>query len=175
MESYGTKKIIHFFFYFSDIIEGSRSLEPSKRNVLKIPAMPYDPMGVLQPILISLKVLFQNLCKQKFEWDENISGEFNGEWDDILSNLGNVRTIEILKKVLKHDEGYLSQRVELHGFSDASQQSYVAYIYLKSIFNNGKVFAHLIASKSRLVPIKESTIPRLKLLSNLILRGSLYG
>ena len=65
----------------------------------------YDPISVLQPILINLKVSLQNLCKQKFEWDENISGEFNGEWDDILSNLGNVRTIEILRKVLQHDEG----------------------------------------------------------------------
>ena len=97
----------------------------------------YDPIGVLQPILINLKVSFQNLCKQKFEWDENISGEFNGGWDDILSNLGNVRTIEILRKVLQHDEGYLPQRVELHGFGDASQQSYDAWIYLKSIFNGG--------------------------------------
>ena len=33
----------------------------------------YDPLGVLQPIWISLKLLFQNLHKEKFEWDESIS------------------------------------------------------------------------------------------------------
>ena len=97
-------------------------------------------MGVLQPILINLKKLLQNLCKQKFEWDENISGEFNGEWNDILSNLGNVRTIEILRNDLNHDEGYLPQRVEPHGFGDARQQRYGAWIYLKSIFNSGSAF-----------------------------------
>ena len=74
-------------FDFSDVIELSKSLEPSKRNVLKILAMFYDPLGILQPILISLKVLFQNLCKQKFEWDEIISDEFKSEWDGILSYL----------------------------------------------------------------------------------------
>ena len=78
-------------FDFSDVIELSRSLEPSKRNVVKILAMFYDPLGMLQPILIISKILFQNLCKQKFAWDESISDEFKSEWDDILSYLGIVR------------------------------------------------------------------------------------
>ena len=121
-------------FDFSDIIELSRSLEPSKRNVLQILAMFYDPLGVLQPILFSLKVLFQNLCNLKFEWDDSISDEFKSEWGDILSYLGNVKTIEIPRKILNHGKGDPPQRVELQGFSDASQQSYGACIYLKSIF-----------------------------------------
>ena len=73
------------------------------------------------------------------------------------------------KSFKPYDEGNPPQRVELHGFSDASQQSYGACIYLKSIFKIGKVFIHLIASKSRLTPIKEITIPILELLGNLIL------
>ena len=58
-------------------------MEPSKRKVLKILTMLYDPLGILQPILVSLKVLFQILCKQKFKWDESISDELKSEWDDI--------------------------------------------------------------------------------------------
>ena len=128
----------------------------------------HDPLGIILPILIRLK-LFQNLCKQKIEWDESISNEFKSQWDDVLSYLGNVKTIEIPRKVLNHDEGDPPQWVELHGFSDANQESYGACIYLKSIFKSGKVFVHLIASKSRLAPIKETNIPRLELLGNLIL------
>ena len=52
---------------------------------MKILAMFYDLLGTLHPILISLKVLYQNLCKQKCEWDESISDEFKSEWDNILS------------------------------------------------------------------------------------------
>ena len=89
--------------------------------------------------------------------------------------MGSVRAIEILRKVLNHDEGYLPQRVDLHGFGDVSQQRHGAWIYLKSIFNRASAFAHLLTSKSRLAPIKESAIPRLELLDNLILRGSLHG
>ena len=119
-------------FDFSDVIELSRSLEPSKENVLEILTIVfYDPLGILQLILISLKVLFQNLCKQKFDWDESISDEFKSEWD-ILSYLGNARITEIPRKPRDPP-----QRLELHGFFDASQQSYSVCIYLKSIFKSG--------------------------------------
>ena len=49
--------------------------------------------------------MFQNLCKQKFEWHECISDQFKGDWDNILMHLENVRTIEIPTKVLNQDEG----------------------------------------------------------------------
>ena len=41
--------------------------------------------------------------------------------------------------------------------------------WIKSIFKSGKVSVHLIASKSRLALIKETTIPRIELLGNSIL------
>ena len=62
----------------------------------------FDPLGILQPFFLSLKLLFQILCKEKFERDESIWGEFKSKWNNILSYLGNVRTIEIPRKVLNH-------------------------------------------------------------------------
>ena len=119
----------------------------------------YDPLGALQPILISLKALFQNLCKQKFESEESILDEFKSKWGDISSYLGNVRTIEIPRKVLNHFEGEPPQRVALHGFSNASQYRYGACIYLKSISKGDKVSVYLIASKSGQTPIKDTNFP----------------
>ena len=49
-------------FDFSDICETYKILDITKRNVLKILAMFYDPIGLLQPILINLKILFQEIC-----------------------------------------------------------------------------------------------------------------
>lgn len=99
-------------------------------------------MGILKPILISSKVLFQNLCNKKFEWYECISDEFKSEWNDVLSYFGNVWTIGIPRIVLNRHEGHPPQKADLHGFSDSSQQNYGAYIYLKSIFNGGKISVH---------------------------------
>ena len=99
-------------------------------------------MGILKPILISSKVLFQNLCNKKFEWYECISDEFKSEWNDVLSYFGNVWTIGIPRIVLNRHEGHPPRKAELHGFSDSSQQNYGACIYLKSIFNGGKISVH---------------------------------
>ena len=35
----------------------------------------FDSIGILQPLVINLKILFQKVCKEKFDWDEEISEE----------------------------------------------------------------------------------------------------
>ena len=58
---------------------------------------------------------------------------------------------------------------QLYGFSDASEKTYGCCIYLKCITKNNSISSSLVASKSRVTPIKrELSIPRLKLLGNLI-------
>ncbi|GFU59767.1 integrase_H2C2 domain-containing protein [Trichonephila clavipes] len=59
--------------------------------------------------------------------------------------------------------------IELHGFSDASQSVYGAVVYCKSITSDGKMLVHLIASKSRVAPTKQTTIPRLELCAAVLL------
>ena len=52
-----------------------RTLSVTKRSILKILAMLFDSIGILQPLVINLKILFQKVCKEKFDWDEEISEE----------------------------------------------------------------------------------------------------
>jgi len=59
--------------------------------------------------------------------------------------------------------------VELHGFSDASVKAYTAVVYLKSVYSDGKVSTCIMASKTRVAPIKGQTIPRLELFGTTIL------
>ncbi|GFW80157.1 hypothetical protein TNCV_460651 [Trichonephila clavipes] len=49
------------------------------------------------------------------------------------------------------------------GFSDASQSAYGAVVYCKSVTSDGRVLVHAIASKSRVAPTRQITIPRLEL------------
>ena len=60
-----------FIFDFKEIVELSQTL--SATNILKILAMFFDPIGILQPLVINLKILVQKVCKEKFYWDEVIS------------------------------------------------------------------------------------------------------
>ena len=66
-----------FIFDFKEIVELSQTL--SATNILKILAMFFDPIGILQPLVINLKILVQKVCKEKFYWDEVISEELQEE------------------------------------------------------------------------------------------------
>ena len=52
-----------FIFDFKEIVELSQILSASKRNILKILAMFFDPIGIFQPLVINFKILFQKVCK----------------------------------------------------------------------------------------------------------------
>jgi hypothetical protein len=43
--------------------------------LLKISAKIFDPLGLLSPFTIQWKVLFQLLCNENIEWDDELSGE----------------------------------------------------------------------------------------------------
>ena len=56
----------------------------------------------------------------------------------------------------------------LHGFGDASKRAYCAVVYLVTIVCD-KVYVKLVASKTRVAPIKELSISRLELMAARIL------
>ena len=65
----------------------------------------------------------------------------------------------------------ISERVissTIHGFCDASKMAYAAVTYLV-IRTASSTYVRFLASKTRVAPIDKQTIPRLELLSCLIL------
>ena len=60
-------------------------------------------------------------------------------------------------------EGLTPHHHELHRFSDASEHAYAAVIYLRTVCVDGAVSINLIASKTKVSPIKKQLIPRLEL------------
>ena len=56
----------------------------------------------------------------------------------------------------------------IHTFTDAWESTYTAAVYACHVYESGAVTVRLIASKSRLAPLKSVSIPRLELLGALI-------
>ena len=58
--------------------------------------------------------------------------------------------------------------LNLHGFCDICTQIYCAAVYVQTISGDG-VISHIIAAKTKVAQIKELSVPRLELLSCVLL------
>ena len=152
-------------FSFSSLSKYASSLPLTKRSVLKVTAKIYDPMGFLSPLTVEMKILFQELCLEKTNWDTELKGESLRRWKSFLKELSLVDCYRIPRCYFVRQP----VDIQLHGFSDASERAYAAVVYVRSTYSDGQVEVRLVASKSRVAPIKRQTIPRLELLGALIL------
>lgn len=154
-------------FDFSDVASQVVNLEPTKRHVVGAASRFYDPLGFVSPVTIRFKVLFQELCEAKIDWDDVLPPELQHKWRSLVSSLQKGQPISIPGCYF---DG-LSMMVFsccLQGFCDASKTAYAAVVYL-SIDMRDSHFTRFIACKTRVAPLKEQTIPRLELLSAVLL------
>lgn len=52
-------------------------------------------------------------------------------------------------------------KIEIHGYSDASSKAWCCCLYLKFIHKNMKVSCNLICTKTRVSPLRTVILPRL--------------
>ena len=106
--------------------------------------------------------MLQDLCRQRFGWDDEIPlKELHRwrEWLDDLSKLGEY----IIDRCIKPKAFEDVVTSELHHFSDASEIGYGAVSYLRIFNKRAEIHCCLVMAKSRLAPIKPVTIPRMEL------------
>ena len=73
-------------FDFDELVNEAFSLPMTKRSILKISAKIFDPLGLTSPITIQLKMLFQIICTNKFNWDDPLPNDSLKEWINLLEN-----------------------------------------------------------------------------------------
>ena len=71
----------------NEVFISADNTTPTKRNVLKIIASVYDPIGFLSPITIQLKLLFQEICVSEVQWDNVLPDELVQKWQCIMKYL----------------------------------------------------------------------------------------
>ena len=153
-------------FDIRHICKLAREMEPTRRNIVGIASRFYNPLGILSPITVRFKLMYQDLCVKELNWDDQLSGEQLVKWKELVNGFRQDRPIIIPRWYsmgLTETSSY-----SLHGFSDASQRAYAAVVYLRMVTSSGCV-VRLVSSKTRVSPAKEHTIPRLELLAALLL------
>ena len=88
----------------------------------------FDPLGLLSPFVIKLKLLFQTLCHKRVGWDEPLADKLLKQWNELMSEFTLLQQIRITRCYF--DDDMVCDLIEWHGFSDASEHAYAAVLYL---------------------------------------------
>ena len=110
----------------------------TKRLLLRAVASVFDPLGILSPIVVTLKILFQHVCKGLKDWDETLDLVNQERWDKFLHEVKDFTNLEIPRS-FQCVKGY---SMLLVGFSDASENAYAASYTLYVMMRKKKCFHH---------------------------------
>ncbi|XP_044742314.1 uncharacterized protein LOC123304708, partial [Chrysoperla carnea] len=153
----------------SDVLSFSISvenLECTKRNILKTVMRIWDPLGLLVPVSLHMKLLIQELWLLKLGWDEPIPNYLQNIWKAFQNELNDLSQI----KIPRHIGFKTGSSLELLAFCDASSKAYAAVIYSRIIDPDRHLQLHILCAKSKVAPVKTIlTIPRLELCATLLL------
>ena len=122
-------RAIQSIFNLAHVANKARGMEATKQNVLSLLARLFDPLGIISPVTVSMKILFQEICNSKIDWDEVLTGEIKRKWDRWVQDLSQTGEIQI-SRYLYETGGESVTECYLHGFGDASKKVHCAMVYL---------------------------------------------
>ncbi|XP_003739321.1 uncharacterized protein LOC100898489 [Galendromus occidentalis] len=139
---------------------------PTKRKLLRALAQVFDPLGIISPIVISSKIIFQDLWKEKIGWDDPLQGDYLNRFYAFEELLSQARQLSIARQL--NLAGQVPNKKELFAFCYASLHAYGMVAYLKTHRPANTPEISLLLAKSKVAPIKATTIHRLELLGALL-------
>ena len=161
MVSFQTNNLV---FDFTDIIGLCNTLEPTKRNILRIQGVFYDPLGLISPITLPIKLILQKLFKLKSQWDTNIDADTCYLWKQYIKGLKHLSSVSVNHHVLCCERSF----VQLYGFCNSSEKMCCAVVYAQVLCSHA-VKVILWSRRSRVASVKGHSIPRLELMACVLL------
>ena len=95
-------------------------------------------------------------------WDDEIPYVQGLHWQRWLADVPKLSEFTVDRCFKLTNFGDISSS-QLHHYSDASETEFGSVSYLRLVDNNGKIHCSFLQGKSRLVPLKQLTFPRLEL------------
>ncbi|XP_055840135.1 uncharacterized protein LOC129907787 isoform X1 [Episyrphus balteatus] len=131
----------------------------TKRTVLSDIAHLFDPLGLINPVIVLAKMFMQQLWRLKLAWDEALPQECHHSWLKFRKGLHELNNLHIHRRVFfGHTDNY-----QLHAFSDSSEGAFGTCVYIRSVDDDGTVRTNLLCAKSKVAPVRKVTLPRLEL------------
>ena len=100
----------------------------TKRGIVSDTARAFDVLGWMAPFMIRMKLLFQQLWKEKIDWDTDLSKDLTDKHKQWRSELEVISKITLPRCYFSPLKAITQQ---LHGCSDASEKAYAGAVYLR--------------------------------------------
>lgn len=127
----------------------------------------FDPLGIISPIMIQAKLMVQECWKRKIDWDDPVLEDISKTWQEWAASLKDLPEVKVQRVLIPADSEKRLTKIEIHTFSDASMSAYGAIAYIRVEYEDGSTYVNFIASKNKIAPTKQTSIPRLELLGAL--------
>ena len=140
----------------------------TRRGILSSISSIYDPLGLVSPFLLKGRKILQEITSEKnSSWDDALNVDHVQAWDEWRRSLLPVEKLQISRCYKPGNFGD-SIDTSLHCFADASKTGYGAACYLRQVNKEEQIHVALVMGKSRVSPLKPTTIPRLELTSSTV-------
>ncbi len=138
----------------------------TRRGVLSTMASVFDPLGIVAPFILTAKIIFREATRRHQGWDHQLDPDLANKWIRWLKDLTHIANFSIPRCLSWSEEE--ETKVQVHIFSDASNVAYASVAYLRVREKNQPTKVSLMICKTRLAPLKTTTIPRMELMGAVI-------
>ena len=122
----------------------------------------YDPLGMVSPFVLKERQIIPMLSLSQLAWDDPVDEDIQEKWIKWTLNLKKLQEIK-LDRCYKPKRFRKVVSCSLYYFSDASESGCGQATYLRLVDTAGMVHCSLVIAKSRVTPMKYTSIPRLEL------------
>ena len=120
----------------------------------------FDPLGILSPLTIRIKMLLQQIWKLGKKWDETLPTELHSNLQKVLDSYFAMPDIEIPRWL--NSSTNKENNHQLHVFIDASTFALAAVACIRTQ-KQDEIFQTSLLGKCKVAPIKQISVPKLEL------------
>ena len=137
----------------------------TKRELLSLIARIYDPLGMIAPLVLQGRLIFQNIIhrNETTGWDSPLSGGDILSIDKWVGRLKNIDNYTAPRSFVGYSD--IVKNFQLHVFGDASEKGHSAVAYIRVERKGGLYDCIFVYGRARVNPLKAVTIPRLELVA----------
>eukprot|EP00794_Sanderia_malayensis_P020954 gene20954-biopygen15460 len=125
----------------------------------------YDLTGKIAPLVASMKLDLQDLCRRQLAWDDILPDELHQRWLTHFKTMNEIGNLRYKRTIVPEDA--VNMDIETLDFGDASQSLVCVCIYARFLLKNGEYSCQLVLSRTRAVP-KNLSLPRAELYAALM-------